>query len=312
MYEETHLADTKPTLEHIADMPENANLETIVIGGFGVRDSAPIAEALPELSRLGGVEALEQDDEGIDPHVIAQEIIDQAHKDHFTRVGLWGDSVGGIIVTKIARIIQESDSPLTVDYMVLDCTPTNLESLRSNNGNKAYIGWLQRLSVVFPKIADHPLVDYFSTQYFMQQRANAVGSGSRLGISDIINDMNNPEVPSASLLSAEALEVVNPEMNANFKAISQVTEKTPPLVFTIRPQSNWGDTVVISSVAEQEETKMATKYGLPLIKIKLSGISHADPTANQAQYDKALDEIIIPNIVETNNAIAFSKPHPSS
>jgi hypothetical protein len=293
MVEKMYLSDTKPHLEYIAPMPEGANLETIVIGGYGVRDSSPIAHALPELAKIGGVEALEQDNTGIDPYVIAQDIIEQAKKQHATRVGLWGDSVGGIIATKIARIIQEDDSPLTVNYIVLDCTPTNVQSLRPAMRKDTAI-W-QDVSRILPNIAEDPLV----TQFFLPSKP-AVQTGSHLGIQSFIGNLNNPEIASTALLSAEAMENVDPNLDENLKAISNVSNKEAPRIFTIRPLSNSGDEVVISSLAIQELTHMTTEDGLQQIDLKLAGISHGDPTANQTQYDKALKEIIVPAVNNFN------------
>jgi hypothetical protein len=303
--EESSLSNTKPTLEHIAAARFHPDATTFVMGGFGVRDSGPIAEVLSNLNKLGSVEAVDQDNQGVDPDVIARKFIQEAELHDQTTVNLFGDSVSGLTQTKIARYIQEDTSTnVRVGAIILDCTPSSLSTLHTSR--RSELETLNTVSTFLPEIANHPLVDYFYAQNLVEERR--ANGGSHTGLTTILATMNSPETASGALLASESLQILHPTIAEDFKAIADVKTKRAPMIFTIRPKSSDGDTVVISDEANQRINQMAKDAGLEHISISLPNIVHGDPTANPDQYQKAIDDIIVPALenynypeVSTNN-----------
>lgn len=295
--EKLRLANTDPTLVHIADTPDHLAATSLVIAGFGVKSSEATALALPELAEIGSVEALNHDNEGIDSHVIAEMYMEQSRSSGLLEAGLWGDSNGGHIAIKVAREIQESDSQLRVRYIVLDCTPTSVETLREDK--RATVDLIDTLSIALPDIATHPLVGYLYAQDRLDKRDNGNG---HFGVSEILHEMYSPDRPSSRLLAAQAMLVVNPSMQDDFMAISQVETKAPPLVVVIRPEGDT-DKTVISDLADEELFSMLAEAGMPYIHVSLEDIVHGDPTANAEQYQDALKNIILPALKEYDISI---------
>jgi hypothetical protein len=289
LFEDYRLSGTEPVLEHVSNTPHNLAAETIVVGGFGTKDSRPIAEALPQLAKIGAVDALEQDNEGIDTHVIAQKIIKDAKVNGFTEIGLWGDSIGGLIISKVAKEIQEDASMLHVHFMVFDCTPTSINTLRTDKRENVEL--LQSISGILPDITSHPIVNFL---YAQQQVTTQWGAQRGFSVATVVNQMNDSSQPSSKLLAAQAVQVVNPSLNQDLIDISSVKNKEPPMIVSIRPKSDNGDATVISSSATEELRSMAKKAGMPFVDVRLRNIVHGDPTANREQYQEALTNIILP------------------
>jgi hypothetical protein len=289
MLEEIRLSETEPMLKHVSTTPNHLAAETIVIGGFGIKSSEPNALALPELNTTGGVEALVQDNQGIGPEIIADMIIRQATADGLLEIGLWGDSNGGLIAAKVARVIQQSDSQLRVRFIVLDCTPTSINALREDKRNT--VDLLESASSIFPDITSHPLVGYLYAQDRLDKKYNGESS---VAVGQVFNEMYSKDSPSSTLLAAEALLVVHTSLAQDLKDISDVKDKAPPLIISIRPTSNTGDKTVDSSVADTELNTMLAGTNLTHVRITLPDIVHGDPTANAKQYQDALTSIVLP------------------
>lgn len=290
--EKIRLANTEPTLIHIADTPDHLAATSLVIAGFGIKSSEATARAIPQLAEIGSVEALNHDNAGIDSHVIAEMYIEQANSQGLLEAGLWGDSNGGHIAIKVAREIQESDSQLRARYVVLDCTPPSVNTLREDK--RATVDLIDTMSDFLPDIATHPLVGYLYAQDRLDKHYNGNG---HFGVSEILSEMYSPDRPSSRLLAAEAMLVVNPSMEEDLLAISQVESKAPPLFVIIRPKGDT-DKTVISDQADKEIIAMVDKAGLPYIEVSLEDIVHGDPTANAEQYQDALKNIILPALKE--------------
>lgn len=296
--EQMRLAETNPVLHQVSDVPDALFSETIVIGGFGIKSSEPTALALPQLSEIGGVKALEQDNAGIDVHIIAKMIISQAEAQGLSEIGLWGDSNGGLIATKVAREIQESDSNLRVRFIVLDCTPTSTDTLRDDKRDT--VDLLDSASNIFPDIATHPLVSYLYAQDRLDKKYNGEVS---IAVGQIFDEMYRQDQPSSTLLAAQALLIVNPSLARDLEAISEVTDKDPPLIISIRPTSSTADRTVISLDAQGELTEILSKTRLTHISIRLDDIVHGDPTANKQPYQEALTTIILPALERYEQAL---------
>ena len=295
--EKLRLANTEPTLVHIADTPDHLSATSLVIGGFGIKSSEATARALPQLAEIGSVEALNHDNDGIDSHVIAQMYIEQSHTNGLLEAGLWGDSNGGHIAVKVAREIQESDSELRTRYIVLDCMPPSVNALREDK--RATVDLIDTISHVLPDAATHPLVGYLYAQDRLDKHYNGNG---HFGVGEILSEMYSPDRPSSRLLAAEAMLVVNPSLKADFQAIANVETKAPPLVVIIRPKGDT-DKTVISDEADHELTAMLDETGIPYVEMSLKDIVHGDPTANAEQYQEALNNIILPALREYDMSV---------
>jgi hypothetical protein len=299
LIEEQRLGNTEPQLHHVATTPNHLAAETVVVGGFGIKSSVPIAEALPQLGQIGGVEALEQDNSGIDADVIAQKIIKDAKESGLTEIGLWTDSNGGNLMSKVALRIQQDDSILRVRFIVFDCLPTSVNALQQDQRNTVDI--LDAVSSVLPDIATFPPVGYWYTQQQLEGKSSHPSGHYSVG--QVLDEMYSPDKPSSTLLAAEALLVVHPTIRNDLKAIADVQDKKPPLIISIRPKSDTGDKVIKSDVSDQELAEMTENANLQRVSVALEGITHGDPTANREAYQRAITDIIIPAIEEYDRSI---------
>lgn len=306
LLEEQRLSDTVPSLTTVYDNPNHYAAETIVMGGVGVRNSLPIAESLPQLGDIGAVESVEQDNHGVDAEVIAEKVMSEALASGQTEIGLWGDSIGGLVLAKVGRIIQESKTALRVRFIVLDCTPTSTNSLREDM--KKNIELLQAASSIplFSNVTSHPAINYIYTRQRLETDENVTKAGSHFGVGVVLKDMYAKSSSSSTLVTAEALQVVNPTLESDLKAIADVKSKGSPLIVTIDPSDNQGDKVVNSVVANKEITKMTKESGLAHLRVRLDNITHGDPSVNRQQYQEALTNIILPSI-EAHDRIVGSR-----
>lgn len=272
------------------------DMATVILGGFGTRDSEPIAEALSPLRQLGEVDSIVEDDNGVSAESLARQIMKRSLAHDITSLGLWGDSLGGPVLTEVARIIQQSDSNLHVAYIVLDCSPTSFESLRPDK--KQTIQTLDFWSNILPDLPYHPAVNYFYTSSQMGENPVYAASGVHGGA--IIDKMNDEETPSTALLDSQLSFVIDPHLKDNLEAISKVTTKTAPVIISIRPTSPTGDAVVNSTVASKELADIMAPISMEYHALTIGGISHGDPTidTNRRAYRGTLEKIIIPLMKE--------------
>jgi len=289
--EEQRLSETHPAIIETATNEQHLAAETIIAGGFGIRSAVPIAEALSPLDKIGSVFALEQDNEGVDPNVIAEKIIEQASSHGLTEIGLWGDSIGGPLFVKVGRIIQESNAYVRVRFIVLESSPTGFDSLRPSEQNA--LQTLQFASSILPDIAKHPVASYL---YNQQKLNNSPIIGGRFGVGTVINEMYRSDRPSASLLASQALANLHITLQDDFNAIADVDDKKPPIIFIINPSDNNSDKTVNTEKSRNDETRILEESGLTYVSIDMPSISHGDPSVDQKQYRDMLNKILIPAV----------------
>jgi len=292
-YAEHQLADTHASIQESLQPTDaiDADAASVVIGGFGTRNSAPIVEALSPLDEIGSVYSVEEDNKGVDAEVMAKQILAEAEAKGQTEIGLWGTSVGGIIVTQIARYIQENNSPVRVRYIMLDCTPPSYEALRKNKQQELQL--METLNKAAPGIDINPVSQYIWS---------AVSIG-KLAPGEVSDYMDDPETASTQLQESQASYVIDSQMKQNLTAIGKVNNKPKPLVMTARPVDPNGDAIVNSVEQSKQLRDYADAAGLTLLEFQLDGISHGDPTANRAAYQTALKERILPALQEYENII---------
>lgn len=280
---------------------EEANDSIIlVVGGYGTRRSRPIAEALQPLNQLGSVHAIEEDHTGIDVENIAANLITQAEQAGKTKVILWGDSIGGAVLAQVAKIIQTSDSPISVSMLVLDGTPSSFNALRPDQQNNLRL--LETLNKLVPNIADHPLTQFVIKA--SQEKENILKFASSVRGSavagEMIEDARNGTTVPAALQSSQINFIVNGNdiLKNSFTALGRVTTKQPPFVVLIFPANSSNDAVENPRVSEPELTAMLADTNLPYMVVHPNLVSHADPTItnNGIAYRSAITEEIIPAI----------------
>lgn len=297
--EEYRLSQTNPSLIQTQDTPNHLAAETIVVGGFGILSAEPIAKTLSGFGEIGAVYALKQDNRGTDPQVIAGKIMDEATATGQTEIGLWGDSIGGNLVTKVGRIIQESDSHLRVRFIALESSLTSFDSLQPDSQNS--INTLQAVSQFLPDIAEHPAINYV---YAQQQVDNSkLKGGHGLGIGDVLGVMNDPNQPSSTLLASQALMNVHNTIDDDLSAIAKVKNKTKPFIFMINPSNLKSDRIVNTKKAVYDEKQIVKKVGLPSLSISLPDISHGDPSMTPTEYSHMLKTILIPTLLAYDQSI---------
>ena len=146
--EQARLATTQPQIHSVYDAqhPSEQNTAVVELVGLGNLDATRTASSLPALSHIGQVWAVRYDNSGIDTKVISTLIRAQAREQGVDAVVLSGHSMGGVIALEVADHLYR-DTDLTVDAVILDCTPLDLHAVRAQSRDAGenllrWIGWI--------------------------------------------------------------------------------------------------------------------------------------------------------------------------
>lgn len=300
-------------VEVMPNLNEQSNESVInVSAGFGLRNSSDIAVALSPFSRQGEVWATIYDNKAIDGIELAGSLLKKANKDGITKLNLWGDSMGGMLSLEAAKIIQASDSDVVVPYVVLENSPSSLESirpLRRENG-QLLLSFTNIPFLSYSRVIQFGAGVAAKSGYYLGEGVNQTIPDLPFNLTELIatgfrvaGDMiSGDNVPSAELLGSQFSTIATSDVRGNIMKLGEDNEhgKPKPVLVLIRPTSDYSDPLVNSRIIESEYRQYALEAGLRLIIIRMPGIHHGDPTMNRRQYADIIP-YIIEQVEKTNN-----------
>jgi pimeloyl-ACP methyl ester carboxylesterase len=300
---------------HILDNPAAAHADeaTVVSAGWGSLDSARTAASLPAYSQEGSIWALRYDNNGVDTTSLAQKLIADAKANNINKLSFSGHSMGGLIDLDIARKIYESNTNLTIPYIVLDCTPSSIDAVWGpvrDEGNLMAEGisyvpgarWSSSLRLIAEEAA----------------RYNQFRDDSQILHVDIPKFLNTTktvlnekiltsDVASASLLDSQFQLIVANDAQSDLLALGKDNGKQKPVIIFIRPADATADPTVDDIYAENQFKTYTRDAHLPYVVVKVPGIGHASANNNPTEYNTALTDAVFPVITKQENGYTLPR-----
>ena len=351
--EQTRLAATQPRIHLVYDAQRPSARDTAVVelAGLGNLDATRTASSLPALSRIGQVWAVRYDNRGIDTVVISDLITTHARDDGVEAVVVSGHSMGGVIasgrpgpvlidlpidVQKAGRLHRElrirpaaelevaehlyHDTDLTVDAVILDCTPLDLHGVRARSRDAGedllrWIGWIPcaRESRVLRLLVEtaarqHRFVEH-STWY-----PRIDPTELREVVGEVLRDkILSRRAASNGLIEAQFTVIVASGAIDNLDALARPREGKPrPEIVFLRPRFAAADRVVDVDYGQRILDEHVGGPDGTLLVVKLDGTGHANPNQHPVTYNDAIAHRIVPFLRSTLDAQTHRRAPPAN
>ncbi len=315
------LALTQPQIHQVHDASPGA-VDTAVVDlvGLGNLDATATAEALPALSEIGQVWAVEYDNRGLDTAVVSDLILERAGWSGVENIVLVGHSMGGIIALEVAEHLYQ-ETPLEVTGVVLDCTPVDLHAVRSESRDAGeemlrWVGWLpgaresrtMRMSVEIAARQERFVVP--SDRWYRR-----IDTAELRGvIEEVLRDkIFSNDAASNGMIESQFRAIVASGAIDNLQALADHRDdKARPAVMFLRPRNAHDDPVVDVEYTQQILRDQSGGPDGTLLVSKLDDIGHANPIQATAAYNEAITRRILPFLdsrpgaIETNDRAAES------
>lgn len=275
---------------------------TVVSAGLGNLTAYYTAAALPAYEQYGSVWAMRYSNNGINVDTIAEKLIDEANQNQITEVSFSGHSMGGLIDLGVARRIYENKGPITVPYIILDCTPASIDAVRPEVRSDGYT-MARGLSII-------PGARYSSAVRFIAEEAARFDQfkdrDSRFLIDpkkfvdttkQVINDkFLRQDVASTALLESQFKFIVASGAKDDILALGKNNGKPKPILVYLRPLDPAADQTVDNDFSQAQFEEYARDAGLTLIVVKIPGIGHANPIQRPSEYNQAISNLVMAKI----------------
>ncbi|WP_280435960.1 alpha/beta hydrolase [Nocardia carnea] len=300
--ERQRLARTEPALLPVAGpaipgLRDTAVVDFVGLGGLNASDTAA---ALPALREMGSVWAIRYDNRGIDTEVIAELVIRAAVMSGVRNIVLAGHSMGGVIALEVARHIHTgSDRRLLA--VLLDCTPLDLDAVRPESRGLGedmvrWMGWLpgaresRGLRIAVETYARRErFLDYTGVPGI---RLNQLGAA----VEQVLRDkIFNADAASNGLIESQFLAIVAGGATDDLRQLARAARGKPrPAVVFVRPYDATRDRVVDVAYTHQVLIDKVGGVDGNLLVVKPRGTGHADPRQHPAEYNKVIDQQVLP------------------
>jgi pimeloyl-ACP methyl ester carboxylesterase len=293
------LKNTHASLVHVYDSSSPAHNDTMVVvmAGLGNRSAFETARALPTYDRMGDVEALIYDNKGVDPHSIAELVIQKAQAEKKRSLVLDGHSMGGLVAAAIAADIYAGNSGLAVKELILDCTPMNYESVKEGQRTAAdtMLEFSHIPGILKSRIARFAVEMYArKTNYINVNDWDFSPSSMYASMKQVIQDkFTSKYAASGELLGAQLGMILDANIESNLRTLSDTNRgKVPPSVIFEQPRDVFNDSVVYDDRSRQLLEDMTTKAGLRLNVFYTEG-GHANPIQAPDTYNTIAASIAV-------------------
>lgn len=308
--ERARLAQTQPQIFDIYHSRQQADTATAVVDmvGLGNIDASATARTLVSFDEVGRVWAIRYDDGGIDTKVISDIVVAKAEVAKVDRVLLVGHSMGGVIALEVAQHIYR-DTDIEVLGVVLDCTPLDLDGVRSESRSKGeellrWIGWIpgarESRTLRFA-------VEVAAREDRFVRRSGDRGPGIDVGnlksvVGEVLRDkILGPDAASNGLIASQFVTIVASGAVDNLKALADERDDKPrPAVILMRPRNALSDNVVDN---DRGQTILIERSGGPdgtLLVVKLDNTGHANPNQRPDEYNRAITDRIVPYLAQVS------------
>lgn len=300
--ERARLASTRPQVHHVYDAQDPVNQSTAVVDlvGLGNLDAGNTAMALPSLSGLGQVWAVQYDNSGLDTAVISRIVSEHALRERVYRIVLVGHSMGGIIALEVADHIA-ADTDLDLRAVILDCTPINLHAVRAQSRDAGedmlrWMGWLPgaresrslRLLVETVARKDRYLFPSSGRNRFVDTRE----------LFSVVDEVLHKKIlskdtASNGLIESQFRAIVASGAQDHLEALTSDDDTGPAFVF-LRPTFGEADSVVDVDYSQQALFDHTGGPDGRLLVVRMPESGHANPMQQPQQYNDAIDSAVVP------------------
>lgn len=308
------ITNSQSSILHVMDAQSllNEHAATVVCAGFGNVNSYATAAALPAYSENGNIWAVRYDNKGLNTDLIAAKLIEEAKANGVTQLSFSGHSMGGLIDLELARKVYEGDNSISVPYVILDSTPANIAAVRPNVRKDGYT-MARALQFI-------PGARYSSAMRFIVEEAARVDQYKGATFPFIINSKKfirttdqvihdkflNNDVASTTLLESQFRFIVASGAEGDIKALGKDRGKPKPVLVYIRPKNAAADKTVDNDFSQTQFENYAHSAGLTLIVVKIPGIGHANPIQRTTEYNAALRDKVLPQVIAAISAEKFT------
>ncbi|TCN45859.1 pimeloyl-ACP methyl ester carboxylesterase [Rhodococcus sp. SMB37] len=300
------LAETQPRIHQVYDARDPDDRDTAVVDlvGLGNLDATDTARALPALSGLGDVWAVEYDNSGLDTAVVSRLVAARAETLGIDSVILTGHSMGGIIALEVAEHLYQ-DTPLEVLGVILDCTPIDLHAVRADSRDAGeellrWIGWIpgareSRIMRMVIEIAARQ--DRFvlpSDRWYRR----IDGSDFIDVVEEVLKDkILSTDAASNGLIESQFRAIVASGASDSLRALAaEQDDKVRPAIVFVRPRHALNDHVVDVEYTQQALVEHSGGVDGTLLVAKIDHTGHANPIQAPEAYNNAITDRVEPFI----------------
>lgn len=294
-----------------------------VAAGFGLKDSRPTAESIDTFADYGSVLADIYNNRVINGNNLGDDLIEKAKTEDITEVNFWGGSMAGMLSLEMAVKVQNDEPNIHTKYIILENTPSSLESLRPSQRESG------RLLLSFSGI---PILPHSKAARFIAEMSLRTKQYAKPGINqtipflpfnltkfmktgaEVIDDMaNRNDKASVDLMDSQYSAIITSNVKDSMMKLGEENQfgKKKPVIVLIRPTSNKRDYVVNSDKAEEEFRQYASEAGLQLVVVNADGIYHGNPSMSKSVYTEIISKIMEAVDRIYNNQLEPSNPHSS-
>ena len=323
------LANTHPEVIDIYQAADPSDTMTDIYGimGLGNISAEETMTTLHAYADVGDVHAIKLDNQGIDIHVISDVIMqnleeEEAHAkashteqgasdalsarssdDDIQKIGLVGGSMGGDIVPQVGIDLQDRYD-MDIQFVVLDCSPLNLESVHPEHRDKGLqlmkympaahiIGADVARSVRFPVEMIARKERYMNGVIPLPGTINT--SALRAAAAEVYTDKILKDVANGRFINVQFGQINSDEALESLVSLSEPSEDGQlPAIIYMRPNDPLRDTVVDVSLSQKLVTSTTSVENANLLIVKMDDTGHANPNQSPDQYNAAIHDKIIP------------------
>lgn len=313
--ERERLAQTQPEIHEIHQSEDSQNDTAFVdMVGLGNLDASETATTLVSpYSEIGDVWAVQYDNSGIDTKVISHMIEQKANERGIEKIALAGHSMGGVVALEVAQhLYEETDIDLLA--VVLDCTPIDLDAVRPDERSRGQdmMRWIGRIPGARESRSVRMIVETVA------RKERFIGEDLWQDPSIDFEAMRNvllqvwhekilsKNVASNGLIESQFAAITASGARENIKAIAQVLDgKIQPVIVFMRPKFNTDDTVVDNDKTQRALLDSRRDNNFDLV-VTRTNTGHANPNQDPGEYTLALQQTIVPVILEKSKDTIFS------
>lgn len=269
------LESSKPIIRPIVPSPddEHGNIETVLIDGFGNQNgsrTAAILEKPIQAISEGRLAAVQQEGNGIGIDAVAREIAAMAAKDGVSSVPLYGYSLGGMEVLKVAAILRDTYN-IDVPTIILDHVPDGADSIKPGMRGKAS-GFLS-----FVEASKNICID---VQYSRIARA----------IFNLLspNDTSQLSGSTTPFLVSQLSMGISADTKNDMANLATDSRPKPVIVYVTSSNPD-SDYFIKLRQASDNFRQYAADNGLEFVEISVDGAVHSRPDKSVPEYQEAYE-----------------------
>lgn len=288
---------SQPQIETIGQPvdPDLFNSSIFYLAGFDTKDGSvygnKVGTAIHQFVP-GRDESINYGDAPLEPVEIAKKIIEHTEAEDLSSISLSGNSLGGIVATKVAEYIVVN-SDIEVDAVILNATPDGSSGLLP--GTK---GDMATMMEVLQNIPDSKYSSFARYAMTMAQESDRFLNEDSLldGINafqetseTVIEQVKQQRRPGMWLVVDQALAITNADMEDSLTNIGALRgEKRMPVIVSMRTENPAHDTVVDVEKSSRNICRYARAALLACTIVRVEDATHTSYLFDTDKYSAAI------------------------